>query len=83
MKLTMRQKTFILKCMKQYTSMLRYAYNRVIEGWTPKQIKDALKTQLNNVELMDSAMASCAQQHASVLNEQIKSSMLSRWKNLT
>ena len=67
-------KDFILKCMKQYTSMLHYAYNRVIDGWTPKQIKDALKTQLNNVELMDSAMASCAQQQASGLNEQIKSS---------
>ena len=58
-------KDFILKCMKQYTSMLHYAYNRVIDGWTPKQIKDSLKTQLNNVELMDSAMASCAQQQAS------------------
>ena len=67
-------KSFIMKCMKQYTSMLHYAYNRVIDGWTPKQIKDVLKTQLNNVELMDSAMASCAQQQASGLNERIKSS---------
>ena len=67
-------KDFIMKCMKQYTSMLHYAYNRVIDGWTPKKIKDSLKTQLNNVELMDSAMAACAQQQASGINEHIKSS---------
>ena len=54
--------------------MLHYAYNRVIDGWTPKQIKDALKTQLNNVELMDTLMVACAQQQASGLNELIKSS---------
>lgn len=67
-------KNFILKCMKQYTSMLHYAYNRVIDGWSPKQIRDNLKTTLNNVELMDSAMAASAQQQASGINQQIKSS---------
>ena len=65
---------FILKCMKQYTSMFHYAYNRVSDGWTPKQIKDSLKTKLNNVDLMDSAMVACAQQQASGLNERVKSS---------
>ena len=65
---------FILKCMKQYTSMFHYAYNRVSDGWTPKQIKDSLKTKLNNVDLMDTLIVSCAQQQASGLNEQIKNS---------
>ena len=67
-------KDFILKCMKQYTSMLHCAYNRVTEGMNPKQVRDFLKTQINNVELMDSAMAACAQQQASGINERIKSS---------
>lgn len=62
-------KDFILKCMKQYTSMLHCAYNRVIDGFTPKQTKDFLKTTLNNVELMDTHMVSCAQQQASGINE--------------
>ncbi len=65
---------FILKCMKQYTSMFHYAYNRVVDGWTPKQIKDSLKTKLNNVDLMDTLIVACAQQQASGLNEQIKNS---------
>lgn len=67
-------KGFIMKCMKQYTSMLHCAYNRVTEGMNPKQVRDFLKTQINNVELMDSAMAACAQQQASGINERIKSS---------
>ena len=56
---------FILNCMKQYSSLLHYGYNRVIDGWTAKQIKDSMKSQLNNVELMDSHIVSCAQQEAS------------------
>ena len=65
-------KAFILKCMKQYTSLLHYGYNRVVDGWTPKQIKDSMKSSLNNVELMDTHMVSCAQQQASGINEQLK-----------
>ena len=65
---------FILKCMKQYSSLLHYGYNRVVDGWSAKHIKDAMKTQLNNVELMDSHIVSCAQQQASGLNERVKSS---------
>jgi hypothetical protein len=65
---------FILKCMKQYSSLLHYGYNRVIDGWSAKQIKDAMKTQLNNVELMDSHMVSCAEQQASDLVSMIKKS---------
>ena len=65
---------FILKCMKQYSSLLHYGYNRVIDGWSAKQIKDAMKTQLNNVELMDSHMVSCAEQQASDLVSRIKKS---------
>ena len=34
---------FILKCMKQYSSLLHYGYNRVIDGWSAKQIKDDMK----------------------------------------
>ena len=62
--------TFILKCMKQYSSLLHYGYNRVVDGWSAKHIKDAMKTQLNNVELMDSHIVSCAQQQATGINEQ-------------
>ena len=65
---------FILKCMKQYSSLLHYGYNRVIDGWSAKQIKDAMKTKLNNVELMDSHMVSCAEQQASDLASRIKKS---------
>jgi hypothetical protein len=65
---------FILKCMKQYSSLLHYGYNRVIDCWSAKQIKDAMKTQLNNVELMDSHMASCAEQQASDLVSRINKS---------
>ena len=65
-------KAFILKCMKQYTSLLHYGYNRVVDGWTPNQIKDSMKSSLNNVELMDTHMVSCAQQQASGINEQLK-----------
>lgn len=65
---------FILKCMKQYSSLLHYGYNRVIDGWSAKHIKDAMKTQLNNVELMDSHMVSCAEQQASDLVSRIKKS---------
>lgn len=61
---------FILKCMKQYSSLLHYGYNRVVDGWSAKQIKDAMKTQLNNVELMDSHIVSCAQQQATGIHEQ-------------
>ena len=61
---------FILKCMKQYSSLLHYGYNRVVDGWSAKHIKDAMKTQLNNVELMDSHIVSCAQQQATGINEQ-------------
>ena len=61
---------FILKCMKQYSSLLHYGYNRVVDGWPAKQIKDAMKTQLNNVELMDSHIVSCAQQQATGIHEQ-------------
>ena len=62
--------TFILKCMKQYSSLLHYGYNRVVDGWPAKHIKDSMKTQLNNVELMDSYMVSCAQQQATGIYEQ-------------
>ena len=63
-------KAFILKCMKQYSSLLHYGYNRVVDGWSAKHIKDAMKTQLNNVELMDSHIVSCAQQQATGIHEQ-------------
>ena len=66
--------SFILKCMKQYTSLLHYGYNRVLEGWTNKQIKDAMKTQLNNVELMDSYVIDCAAKQAATINESVKKS---------
>lgn len=56
---------YILKCMKQYSSLLHYGYNRVIDGWSAKQIKDSMKSQLNNVELLDSHIISCVQQEAS------------------
>ena len=65
---------FILKCMKQYTSLLHYGYNRVLEGWTNKQIKDAMKTQLNNVELMDSYIIDCAAKQGETINTNIKKS---------
>ena len=61
---------FILKCMKQYSSLLHYGYNRVVDGWSAKRIKDAMKTQLNNVGLMDSHIVSCAQQQATGIYEQ-------------
>jgi hypothetical protein len=61
---------FILKCMKQYSSLLHYGYNRVVDGWSAKHIKDAMKTRLNNVELMDSHIVSCAQQQATGIHEQ-------------
>ena len=65
-------KAFIVKCMKEYTSLLHYGYNRVTDGWSAKQIKDSMKTELNNVELMDTHMVSCAQQQAVGINEQQK-----------
>ena len=67
-------KAFILKCRRQYSSALRFAYNRVIDGWNGKQIRDAIKFELNNVGLMDSFMASCAEQEASAIFKSIKSS---------
>ena len=65
---------FILKCMKQYSSLLHYGYNRVLDGWTNKQIKDAMKTQLNNVELMDSYIVDCAAKQGETINKNIKKS---------
>jgi hypothetical protein len=67
-------KAFIRECRRQYSSALRFAYNRVIGGWNGKRIRDAIKFELNNVGLMDSYMASCAEQEASAIFKSIKSS---------
>ena len=65
-------KAFILKCRRQYSSALRFAYNRVIDGWNGKRIRDAIKFELNNVNLMDSFMAACIEQDATAKFKSIK-----------
>ena len=65
-------KAFILKCRRQYSSALRFAYNRAVEGWNGKRIRDAIKFELNNVGLMDSFMAACIEQDATAKFKTIK-----------
>jgi len=67
-------RAFILKCRRQYSSALRFAYNRVIDGWNGKQIRDAVKFRLNNVGLMDSYMAACIEQDATAKHKSLEES---------
>lgn len=43
----------ILNYLKQYSSLLHYVYNRILENLSQKEIKDKIKT-LNNISLLDS-----------------------------
>jgi hypothetical protein len=67
-------KAFIRECRRQYSSALRFAYNRAIDGWNGKQIRDAIKFELNNVGLMDSYMAACVEQDATSKCKSVKES---------
>lgn len=67
-------KAFILQCRRHYSSALRFAYNRAVEGWNGKQIRDAIKFELNNVGLMDSFMAACIEQDATAKCKSVRES---------
>ena len=67
-------KAFILQCRRQYSSALRFAYNRAVEGWNGKRIRDAIKFELNNVGLMDSFMAACIEQDATAKCKSVRES---------
>jgi IS605 OrfB family transposase len=38
---------------KQFTSIRNYAFNRLLDGFTPNSIEQLVKTKLNNINLMD------------------------------
>lgn len=67
-------KAFIRECRRQYSSALRFAYNRAVEGWNGKRIRDAIKFELNNVNLMDSFMAACIEQDATAKFKSVRES---------
>lgn len=52
-KLKLTESVNINEYQKQFTSIRNYAFNRLIEGLTPNNIEQLVKTQLNNIELMD------------------------------
>ena len=45
--------------MKQYSSVQHFIYNRFVDGFSQKQIKDQIKS-LNNIQLMNSWFIQCA-----------------------
>lgn len=38
---------------RQFTSIRNFAFNRLVEGNTPNKVEQLVKTQLNNIDLMD------------------------------
>lgn len=52
-KLKLTESVNIVNYQKQFTSIRNYAFNRLIEGNTPNQIEQLVKTKLNHIDLMD------------------------------
>jgi hypothetical protein len=52
-KLKLTEPIDIVNYQKQFTTIRNYAFNRLIEGKTPNQIENLVKTKLNNIDLMD------------------------------
>ena len=75
--------------LKQYSSVIRYSYNRFLEGKTEKEIRELTKS-LNNVDLLNSWLIQCAIKDAKALqirfkNEKVifggKFNLINRLKN--
>jgi hypothetical protein len=52
-KLELTKPINIQQYQKQFTSIRNYAFNRLVDGNTPNQVEQLVKTQLNNIDLMD------------------------------
>jgi hypothetical protein len=52
-KLKLTEPINIVNYQKQFTTIRNYAFNRLIEGKTPNQVENLVKTKLNNIGLMD------------------------------
>lgn len=52
-KLKLTKQIDITNYQKQFTTIRNYAFNRLVEGKTPNQIENLVKTKLNNINLMD------------------------------
>lgn len=70
-KLPYRADYDIIKLQKQYSSVVRFAYNRYLDGKTQKDIRLLCKS-LNNIDLLDSWLIQCAILDAQVLNNRIE-----------
>lgn len=51
----------------QYSHCLRVAYNRALEGWNENDIKKWMKTNMNNVPLMECHFIACAAKEGKLL----------------
>lgn len=52
-KLKLTKEIDIKSYQKQFTSIRNYAFNRLVEGKSPNQTENLVKTELNNIDLMD------------------------------
>lgn len=54
-KLELTEPVDIKHYQKQFTSIRNFAFNRLLEGNTPNQVEQIVKTNLNNIDLMDAS----------------------------
>ena len=61
----------VINLQKQYSSIVRFAYNRYRDKWKQKDIRHACR-KLNNIDLLDSWLIQCAIMDAQALNVRFK-----------
>ena len=61
----------LLNLFKQYSSVVRFAYNRLFENQSEKDIR-LLTKELNNIELLNSWLTQCAIRDAKAIQERFQ-----------
>lgn len=50
----------IASVLKQYNSVVRFAYNRFQEGLSQSQVEKYVKDTMNNIDTLDASIIKCA-----------------------